>query len=143
MTFGSPRNGLKKKKRKMLSPARNAQREEEIQYIIDSRMDEELEDFFEYLDEDIIDRNRFEDKLKGHMLHTLICMKNKENIQDDIDDLWETYQNEQKEKKNKLIKSLMKHHENLDPLGKIGFYMRFNDVEEVVSSLIYQYIFHQ
>lgn len=141
MTFGSPRNGLKKKKRKMLSPARNAQREEEIQEYICMNMYDEIDDFFESLGDDVT-RDQFDILIKGHNVHTFILMKNIEDIEEEIDHLWVMYQESQEEEKALLIRALMNHHENLDPLGKIGFYMRFND-EDVISSMIYDYIFHQ
>ena len=74
----------------MLSPARNAEREKAIDDFIDIRMQEEIKDFFDWLDDEIT-LDEFDNKLKRHGLYDLICMQNKENIQEDIDQLWFTY----------------------------------------------------
>jgi hypothetical protein len=74
----------------MLPSDRNAKREEAIQYFIDTRMEDEIKDFFDWLDDEVT-LDEFEYKLQRHMLYTLICMQNKENIQEDIDQLWFNY----------------------------------------------------
>lgn len=74
----------------MFSPARNAQREGAIDDIIHQMYQDEHKHFFEWLDDDLT-LDEFDDKLKEHTLYKLICMQNKENIQEDIDQLWFNY----------------------------------------------------